>query len=416
MGRAQRNPQCLLSIHERPIRVKLLFIGAADSTHTQGWIDLFGDSGIERRLFAYPPAIPTFDMDFVTDIPVADSTTLFKANTTTLRFPPWPQRINQVIKRRLSVGIDEEAFQRHQLARVVNQWKPDIVHALGLYPSGFFYGDVLSNGDLKRKPKWTIQIRGGSDLAFNRFKEEEVNRMRPLFDSCDAVLSDNEANYVYLRELFDFNKKRSPVSPLPGSGGVDVESLNALRAGPPSQRRLIVWPKAYSCVWSVGSTVLEALKLAWNRIQPCDLLFSTTDAEMREWVSALPDVMRRRIVMRERISKTELLKAMADARILMAPSLVDGVPNVLYEAMACGALPIVSPLETITPVVQAEENCLFARNLYPDEIADALVRAMTDDELVDSVAQRNLELVKRIADRKTIAPKIIEFYNELAAS
>ena len=48
-----------------------------------------------------------------------------------------------------------------------------------------------------------------------------------------------------------------------------------------------------------------------------------------------------------------------------------------------GAFPIVSPLETITNLIKQDENVLFARNLYPNEIADALIRAMMDDELVD---------------------------------
>jgi hypothetical protein len=82
--------------------------------------------------------------------------------------------------------------------------------------------------------------------------------------------------------------------------------------------------------------------------------------------------------------------------------------------MACGAFPILSPIETVTSVVKNEENVLFARNLYPHEIAEALARAMTDDALVDAAAQRNLELVGRIANREVIRPRVIEFYEELA--
>jgi glycosyltransferase involved in cell wall biosynthesis len=82
--------------------------------------------------------------------------------------------------------------------------------------------------------------------------------------------------------------------------------------------------------------------------------------------------------------------------------------------MACGAFPILSPIETVTSVVKNEENVLFARNLYPNEIADALARAMTDDALVDAAAERNLELVRRIASRDVIRPRVIEFYEELA--
>jgi glycosyltransferase involved in cell wall biosynthesis len=105
---------------------------------------------------------------------------------------------------------------------------------------------------------------------------------------------------------------------------------------------------------------------------------------------------------------------MTKARVMLAPSLVDGVPNSMYEAMAAGAFPIVSPLDTIRPLVENETNVLFARNLYPNEIADALCRAMSDDALVDAAAQRNLALARRIADRSKIKTRVIEYYERLA--
>jgi glycosyltransferase involved in cell wall biosynthesis len=105
---------------------------------------------------------------------------------------------------------------------------------------------------------------------------------------------------------------------------------------------------------------------------------------------------------------------MAQARVMLSPSLSDGIPNTLYEAMAAGSFPILSPLETIEAVVAKETNVLFARNLYPQEIADALIRAMNDDQLVDRAYAENLKLVKRLADRKRIGEKLVNFYLEVA--
>ncbi len=54
------------------------------------------------------------------------------------------------------------------------------------------------------------------------------------------------------------------------------------------------------------------------------------------------------------------------------------------------------------------------RNLYPHEIAQALSRAMSDDILVDEAAKRNLEVVRRRADRSKIGPRVVEYYKALA--
>ena len=136
--------------------------------------------------------------------------------------------------------------------------------------------------------------------------------------------------------------------------------------------------------------------------------------EAKMWFWSLPESIRRSCVPRERVSRAEVLEIMLKARVMLAPALIDGVPNSLYEAMACGAFPIVSPLETIASVVNNQENVLFARNLYPNEIAEVLARAMTDDDLVAAAAERNLELVRHIANRDLIRPRVIDFYESLS--
>jgi ribosomal protein S30 len=40
---------------------------------------------------------------------------------------------------------------------------------------------------------------------------------------------------------------------------------------------------------------------------------------------------------------------------------------------------------------------------------------MTDDALVERMAKENLQLVSRIANRREIQPRVVRFYQELAA-
>src|SRR6185437_3318524 len=166
--------------------------------------------------------------------------------------------------------------------------------------------------------------------------------------------------------------------------------------------------------WGKMLPTFEALKMVWARIRPCELHMLSMNAESKMWYWSLPDEIRDSCRPRERVARAEVLELLPKARVMLAPTLIDGIPNSLYEAMACGAFPILSPIETVTSVLKNEENVLFARNLYPHEIAEALARAMTDDALVDAAAQKNLELVRRIASRDLIRPRVIEFYEELA--
>jgi hypothetical protein len=57
---------------------------------------------------------------------------------------------------------------------------------------------------------------------------------------------------------------------------------------------------------------------------------------------------------------------------------------------------------------------LFADNLYPHEMAEALIRAMTDDALVDAAAYLNLRRVKELSDRSRFKSIAETFYQEVA--
>jgi glycosyltransferase involved in cell wall biosynthesis len=244
---------------------------------------------------------------------------------------------------------------------------------------------------------------------------EAVERIAPVLRACDQVISDNRVNLQIVRKLGVREEQISPISPVPGTGGIDVESLRRRWDSLPSKReRIIVWPKTYECPWSKALPVFEALKLVWDRIKPCTIYMLTVNPEAKMWFFTVPDEIRTSSRTFTGIPREEVIALMSRSRVMLAPSLVDGVPNSLYEAMACGSFPIISPLETITPILENEKNALFARNLYPEEIADSLVRAMTDDRLVDNAATLNVEIVTRLADRREIERRVVDYYGKLA--
>ena len=304
------------------------------------------------------------------------------------------------------------------LARVIREWRPDIIHTLGLThdQGGLFYYQIRRNYNLAGLGLWVLQLRGGSDLTLNRHDAVVAPLLAQALNDCDQIISDNMVNIDYAEEMGVSRGKTAPISPVPGTGGMDIASLRKTWTLPPSKReRLILWPKAYDCTWSVALPVFEALKIAWERIKPCRIvMLCMTTETTKMWFETLPEEIRKSTQVHERIPRDEALAYMRQARILLAPSLVDGIPNVLYEAMACGAFPIVSPIETISRVVVSERHGLLARNLFPDEIAQALIRAMSDDTLVDETALRNLTYVRELADRSAIEAKVVAYYEDQA--
>ena len=184
---------------------------------------------------------------------------------------------------------------------------------------------------------------------------------------------------------------------------------------PPAQRQLIVWPKAYHTPYAVALPVIEALRIAADKLPPTAriVMLWIVQKEVKEWLCTLPESIRARCDFRGHVPREEVLQLLQQTRLLLAPSLVDGRPNTMLEAMVSGAFPIVSPLATICEIAKEPDNVLFARNLYPTEIAEAIIRAATDDELVERAARNNLDLVRQVANRATIRTRVIEYYSQL---
>jgi glycosyltransferase involved in cell wall biosynthesis len=410
---ARRLPRGLLR-DEHPGRPRLLFVGYGESSHTHSWIDLLRDAEFNVRLFALPSGSPPADWW----APTFATSRHAHAMPGALYADDPVRRLAKRAASKAAKTFTHEPFPLEEmwLARVIRAWRPHVVHTLGLDAAGLLYLGARRRHRLEGIGTWVLQLRGGSDLALTHLDPDWQPRLREAFAACDIVLSDNELNFELAEALGLDRAKISPLVTVPGTGGIDVGGLRAQWQGLPSQRRAIVWPKAFEAPWSKALPVFEALRIAWPALPRCEVHLLAMHGESRHWFRTLPAEIRAACRTADRIPRAELLELMTRARVMLAPSLVDGTPNSLFEAMASGAIPIVSPLPTIAAIVREPDNVLFARNLYPDEIAGALVRAMTDDALVDAIAARNAARVRELADRATIGPRVVELYERLAAS
>jgi glycosyltransferase involved in cell wall biosynthesis len=355
-----------------PGRPKILFIGWPESSHTHSWIDLLEDAEFNVRLFALPPSLPPENWHVKTYVP-AETAVNLDPRTRKKMYPPFrlpflPVHISGKLCRiisqhpKLACKLSVEA----RLAHVVAHWKPDIIHTLGFDPASYLYLRTRAQYGLQWVSTWVAQVRGGPDLALHRFLPDFLEKIQGVFRECDQLIADNHLNYDYALDLGLPRKKLSPLGVVPGTGGLDVEGLSKTWADVPSRReRIIVWPKTYEVPSSKALPVFEALKICWERIRPCRIyMLWAVQPEICIWFKKmLPEEIRSNCEVSERIPRRQVLDLMAKARVMLAPSLSDGVPNTMLEAMACGAFSIVSPIETITSLVENRKNVLFARNL-----------------------------------------------------
>ncbi|HOW51570.1 MAG TPA: glycosyltransferase family 4 protein [bacterium] len=396
-------------------RPKILFIAYANSSHTHSWISTIAGSAFEVSLFAVSgtagpeasrcpiymfraPAVPRGGL--WNDIRSGLVRVFWKM---AMRVLGGDRLVSLLIvfghRTQFSASLREiENMEYFWLIRTIKDMRPDIIHTLAIEPSGFLF-HRLREQVAGYYGKWMLTARG-RELTLKGYLPEE--KVKEVLSFCDMAIVDSrhskEIAERYCRSVMQF----------PGTGGIDIPEQIVEK-----RERMILFPKAHEFWGSKSLPVLEALALCWQEIKPCTIHMAAVDRETRESVGRLPEDMRFSIVMHDRMPREELFDLMTRTRVLLAPSLSDGIPNVLYEAMAYGALPVVSPLETIREVAEDGKNCLFARNLYPEEIAKVVVRAMNDDELFVHIQRNNREKVMAVADRKEIAKEINRLYEEM---
>ena len=102
------------------------------------------------------------------------------------------------------------------------------------------------------------------------------------------------------------------------------------------------------------------------------------------------------------------------AGVYISSSLADGTSSSLLEAMACGLVPVVSRIPANLPWIDDGRNGLLFEPGRPDQLADALRRAIFDSELRARAAVENRDRVTRDGNMATNLRRMSELLRSAA--
>lgn len=81
------------------------------------------------------------------------------------------------------------------------------------------------------------------------------------------------------------------------------------------------------------------------------------------------------------VSPEEVPSCLNDARLLLMPSVSEGVPKTLLEAMACGTIPVATSVGGIPDIVEEEVNGFVLSDAEPKTIEQTVVTVLERDDL-----------------------------------
>jgi len=113
------------------------------------------------------------------------------------------------------------------------------------------------------------------------------------------------------------------------------------------------------------------------------------------------------------VTDEKMRELFVSADVVVVPSIFEGCPLVLLEAMAAGKPVVASAVQGIAEVIKHELSGLLVKPGNTHEIEDAIIRLLQEKEFAKRLGENAKEAVRENYSWKKIAKKTLEVYKKL---
>jgi glycosyltransferase involved in cell wall biosynthesis len=399
--------------------MRIVFIADSRSSHTQNWVKYFVGLGDEVLLLSTYPAeeirgLKTIFLPGIFRIgnimASSDKDTSQSRSNGILRFMLHPRFFKSLEIIWQQVKVFDVIIQTKKAKVALRDFNPDIVHALRIQNEGYI------SAFTKYHP--LIISSWGSDFIYTT-KKFLIHRIltRCTMNKPDAFISDclRDIRLAHAYGLPDI----VPTKCFPGNGGIDTTIFHSDRIDISMRKRLIIYTRGFSPMTRLD-TLFKAYKFIFDREQShiTQLLVLIPEGTMPIVEKMIQELglSKSDIQLRAFVSQEEMAHLLQTAAVFVSPMLSDGTPNSMLQAMACGAFPVISDLESIREWISHSENGLLFNPNDPEELALCLKEALDNISLRKTAQKINLQLINDRADYIKIMPQVRKFYQAIACS
>jgi glycosyltransferase involved in cell wall biosynthesis len=393
--------------------MRILFVAIGESVHTARWLSQLSGEGWDLHLFPAEVGVPHRDYRNVTIHSFYRER--WNGNNSGVNqkglYWPLPRGIAR-IKQLAELLAPNIATQSARLARTIRSLKPDIVHVLEMQHAGY-----LTLEARKRLPEYQfppcIYSCWGNDIFLFGAQPDHEKRIRAFLSETDYFIADCERDLPLARE---YGFRGEVLGVFTTAGGYNLEHMRQFRRPGPTSSRKVIALKGHQTIRGANAlAALRALEMCAEALDGYELIVYSASDEIREALDIISRIDGLRVTELQRCcSHEEILKLMGQARIAIGVSTSDGTPNAMLEAMVLGAFPVQSDTVSTAEWIDDGKNGLLVNPENPGLMANAIRRALTDDELVNEAAEINTDLTRKRLDLAVIQPRVIELYRRVA--
>ena len=111
--------------------------------------------------------------------------------------------------------------------------------------------------------------------------------------------------------------------------------------------------------------------------------------------------------------RSDAYRFMCAADIVVLPSLCEGCPNIVLEAMACGTPVIASRVGAVPDIIENDKTGIIVEQKDVEGLKKALVQLIEDQELAKKMGERGRERIEKYFTWDAICKKLEGFYEEM---
>ncbi len=389
--------------------MKILFVADGRSPIALNWIRHFIGSAHEVHFVSTFPADPDPGLASFTTVPVAFSGAAAdpgSRSSSLVRRLTTPG-LRTFVRQRLGALTLQKAADR--LADRITEISPDIIHAMRIPYEGMIAS--IARPEKPDQPPLLISIWGNDFTMHAQANRVMAVRTRQSMQAASAVHADCRRD-IRLAYEWGFSKTQ-PFIVLPGGGGVQPDLFYPPETpGSEGETLNIVQPRGMRA-YVQNQAFFRSIPLVLERHAHARFFCPAMQGEkqVEAWVREMG--IGRSVELLPKLSRPAMADLFRQSRIMVSPTIHDGTPNTLLEALACGCFPVAGNIESIREWINDGENGLLVDPEDPESIAGGLINAIESPSLLEDAKRINTKLIRSKADYSTVMSNAEDFYRLL---
>jgi hypothetical protein len=308
----------------------------------------------------------------------------------------------------LEINLDKlHGLKNHRVRNVeklLRTKKIDYIHAFELQGAGYLLTEIDATLLLESK---VIVTNWGSDIYYFKKFPDHAEKIRDVLSLADLYSAECFRDYELAAEL-GFSGISLPC--IPNGGGFAIRPRDQTFIPPSNRNQILI--KGYGGVFGRARMVIQLIPYIASLFPEIRFhIYSVTEDILPE-IRKLPSDLNSRITvstLRDKLSHAEILQQFAHSRVYVGCSESDGISTSFIESLIYGAYPIQTNTSCANEWIQRGARGSIV-SLESSTLLEEICRALSQDDLVNSVSTSNFEIAKKFLSERVVKESAFQFY------